>query len=140
MFQDRFDPAIRRYRYRVRYRYRNITALEHEPQENHSDRISAILTKLGGRGCLIRENRLLSNREPDYSDPESDSEKKTSINCYSNYSNRTLLCCLEPKLLLVGLPGGLERAIARFLGTEMFRKRQRGDDGSGLSYTEEIFQ
>ena len=92
MFQDRFDPAIRRYRYRVRYRYRNITALEHEPQENHSDRISAILTKLGGRGCLIRENRLLNNREP------VDSEKKTSINCYSNYSNRTLLCCLEPKI------------------------------------------
>ena len=51
-----FDPALVRYRYRDRYRYRNITAIEHEPQKNHFDRISAMSAKLGGQACLVQQD------------------------------------------------------------------------------------
>ena len=44
----RVYPAI----YRYRYRYRKIMAFGHAIQKNHLDRISAMLTGLGGRGYL----------------------------------------------------------------------------------------
>ena len=56
---ERSIPSpIHRYRYRVRYRYRKITVIGHEIQKSHLDRISAMLTRLGGRGCFVREDRL----------------------------------------------------------------------------------
>ena len=47
---------------------------EHEIQKNHLDRISAMLTRLGGRGYLVQEDGLPSNRERIDSDTDSDSE------------------------------------------------------------------
>ena len=38
-------------------------AFRHEIQKHHLDRISAMLTRLGGRGCLVQEDGVLSNWE-----------------------------------------------------------------------------
>lgn len=43
---------------------------EHEIQENQLDRISAMLTKLGGQGYFVQEDGVLGNWEPIYSDPK----------------------------------------------------------------------
>ena len=51
-------------------------AIEDEIQKSHLDRISAMLTRLGGRGYLVQEDRLMSNWERFDSDP--DSEKNQS--------------------------------------------------------------
>ena len=56
----------------------NGTGRGHQPQENHFDRISAILTRLGGRGHFLQEDIPPTNRErlDSDSDPDPDSEKK----------------------------------------------------------------
>ena len=111
MLQAQADPATNRYRYRVRYRYRNIMAFpvcgrrlsagpaqagtgrEHEIQKNDFDRVSAMSTRLGGRGYLGQEDRLPSNREwtDSDSDPDSDSEKNESSS-----SDGSLPCQIHP--------------------------------------------
>ena len=53
-------------------------ALEHEIQKSHLDRISAMLTRLGGGGYFVKEDRLLSDWEWIDSDTDSDSEKNGS--------------------------------------------------------------
>ena len=68
----RVYPAI----YRYRDRYRKIMAFGHEIQKNHLDRISAMLTRLGGRGYPIHEDRLLSNWERIDSDSEKNESRK----------------------------------------------------------------
>ena len=49
---------------------------EHEIQKNHLDRISAMLTRLGGRGYLVQEDGLPNNWEQIDSDTDSDSDSE----------------------------------------------------------------
>ena len=53
------------------YRYRNIMAFGHDIRKDHLERISAMLTRLGGRGYFVPEDGMLSNWERIESEPDS---------------------------------------------------------------------
>ena len=67
------------------------TGREHEIQKNDFDRIPAMSTRLGGRGYLVQEDGLPSNREWIDSDSDPDSEKNESSS-----SDGSLPCQIHP--------------------------------------------